>query len=172
MFATTTICNSSFQPTVCYYITHLSSRFLSSTSIHNYISGICMLHIQLDLTPTALEWFPVKALLKAAAITTCTPLAVRRLSILPDLLAKLCTLSYSLQPLAQGMKVCLTFGFFGMLPLLHQSTVTWHLPRLPHMTLLCMLAGVMSSSATQPIHSRPTRIFWPPYAPPTIINHS
>ena len=127
-------------PTVCDYITHLTTRFSSSTSIRNYISGLRMLHTSLDLIPKALDLFPVKALLRAVNLTMRT-LPVKRLPILPQLLTTLCTLTFTLGLLVQPMKVCLTLGWFFMLK------ATWHLTHMPHLTLHGILAMGMWSSA-------------------------
>ena len=109
-------------PTMCYYITYLTTHFAPTASICNYISGVCMLHTQLALKSKALDSFPVKALLRATDITMHTSWLspVRCLPILPKTLNQMCQLASSLGPLAQTMRVCLTFGFFGML---HQSNL-------------------------------------------------
>ena len=73
-----------------------------------------MLHIQLALNPKALDSFPVKALLRATDRTMQTP-PVRHLHILQKTLTQMCQLPSSLSALAQAMRVCLTFGFFGMI---------------------------------------------------------
>ena len=55
--------------TMCLYITQLSTVFTSSRSVRNYVSGVRFLHKQLDLTPEAVESFPVQCLLQAAELT-------------------------------------------------------------------------------------------------------
>ena len=60
--------------------------------------------------------FPSQSLVECSIYNDMHPhTPVRHLPIRLDLLSKLCTLSSSLGLLAQAMKVCLTFVFFGML---------------------------------------------------------
>ena len=99
---------------MCLYITHLSTVLTSSRSIRNYIFGVRFLHKQLDLTPEAVESFPVQCLLRAVDLTMRTP-PRRKLPILPHLVTQLCGLPACLGSLGPAMKVCLTFFFLEML---------------------------------------------------------
>ena len=112
--------------TVCMFITHLTNCFQSSSSVKNYVSGIRVLHRELDLSLAALDSFQVHSLLRAADISMRIPL-LRRLLILSDLLHCLCLLTSSLGPLGPSMRVCFMFGFLQCL-----GKVIWHLhPPLP-----------------------------------------
>ena len=99
---------------MCLYITHLTRRFSSARSIHNYVSGVRTLHKGMGLTPAALESFQVSCLLPAANISMRTP-PLQCLPILPPLLHRLCSITPILGSLSPALRVCLTFGFFAML---------------------------------------------------------
>ena len=70
--------------------------------------------MQLGLALEAFDSFQVSSLLKAAELPMRT-LPPRRLPILPQLLTQLCQLTSSLGSLGPSTRVCLTFGFLGML---------------------------------------------------------
>lgn len=70
---------------ICYYMTHLTTRFTTANSIYNYVSGIQFLHKQLGQALKALDSFPVMSLLGAVDLTMSTPL-LHHLPILPHLL--------------------------------------------------------------------------------------
>ena len=79
--------------TMCLYITHLTCRFSSALSIHNYMSGVRTLHKEMGLTPAALESFQVSCFLLAADICMRTP-PLQDLPILTQLLHHLWTLHH------------------------------------------------------------------------------
>ena len=60
--------------TLCYYtsIIFLTWKFISPTSVRNYVSGIRFLHKEIGLTPTALDSFPLTCLLRAENLTMRT----------------------------------------------------------------------------------------------------
>ena len=80
--------------TMCYYITHLSSKFTSAKCVWNYVSRVRFLHMQLGLASEALDSFPVSSLLRTVDLTMRT--LPRLLPILPHLLTQLCHLLSSL----------------------------------------------------------------------------
>ena len=82
--------------------------------MRNNVSRVHFLHRQLGLTPEAFNSFHVMSLLRAVDVTMRTP-PLRQLPIFPHLLTQLCQLSGSLGSLGPAIKVCLTFGFLGML---------------------------------------------------------
>ena len=100
--------------TLCCYITFLTHHFTLTRRVRNYVSGICVLHMELGLKVQELHSSPVSSVLKAADLT----MRVQPrwwLPILPGLLHQLCSLLDSLRPLALAMKVCMSFGWFSML---------------------------------------------------------
>ena len=75
--------------------------------------------------------FCTMCVLRAADLTMSVQLR-HRLLIFPGVLHQLSSLADELGPLAPAMKVCLTFGWFGML-----SRVTWNKVNLTiHMLLV------------------------------------
>ena len=57
----------------CMLITHLTRCSQSSRSIHNYVLGIRVFHMELGLSSIALDSFQVTALLRAADISIIPP---------------------------------------------------------------------------------------------------
>ena len=100
--------------TMCCYITFLTRKFKSARSVRNYVSGVNFLHKQLGIPAQHLHSFPMSCMLRDADLTMWVP-PLHRLPILPGLLHQLCSLADDLGPLVPDMKVCLTFGWFGML---------------------------------------------------------
>ena len=99
--------------TLCYYVTSLPTKFTSSKSVRNYASGVRFLHKQLGLALELLDSFPVSYLLRAADHTMRTrPLWC--LPILPHF-SPSCVSSPPAWVPGLPMKVCLIFGFLGML---------------------------------------------------------
>ena len=100
---------------VCIHITQLTHPLHSSNSVKNYVSGIRVLHKQLDLSPSSLGSFQVPCFVTKSRHLYEDPPPVRHLPILPDPLCRLSLLTPSLGPLGPSMLVCLTFGYFAML---------------------------------------------------------
>ena len=78
-------------PTVCYYITYLTTRF-ASAPVYATTFWACACYVP-SCHSTLWPWTHsqlVKALLWAADITICTP-SVRRLPILPKTLTEMCS---------------------------------------------------------------------------------
>ena len=96
--------------TLCYYVTYLTTTFTSTNSVCNYVSGVRFPHKQLCLAPESLD-FSVMCLLRADDLTMCTHTT---LSAHPCVTQR-CQLSSSMGSIRPPMKVCLTFGFMGML---------------------------------------------------------
>ena len=102
--------------TVGYYVTYLTTKFTSSRSIRNYVSGICQLHKQLGLIPEALDSFPIMSLLCAGDMMMRIPLGLHPS---PPYLAS--SVNKTVPPVIMShkpspdMRVCMVFVFLAML---------------------------------------------------------
>ena len=145
------------------YITYLTQKFCSH-SVRSYVSRVRFFHKELGLIPDFLDSFPIATLLRAADITMwvpSTPPPPPCLPVLPPLLHQLGQLSSSLGALGPSTRVCLTFGFFGMLcqSILAPATPT-QFDKSRHTCcgdVIQVPSQALSSSSSGPKHTRP----WP-----------
>ena len=113
------------------------------------MSGIHQLHKQLGLIAEAVDSFPVVSVLRVADLSMKTP-PICRLPILPHLLIRLCLLCSSLGKLGPAIKVCQSFGFFGIFEGVKPA------PHPPHaQTVQSFLTRLQGGCATGPTWPTP-----------------
>jgi len=100
--------------TLLLYTEYLAQRFQSHKSVHNYISGVRLLHKLLGVQAPALSSFDLALMLRATRMTMTIP-SQPKLPITPALLLRLCSHTDTLGALGITVKCALVFGFFAFL---------------------------------------------------------
>lgn len=135
--------------TICIYVEYLAQRFQSPKSVHNYVSGVRLLHKYLGAPDANLYSFELDLMLRSLDITLRhTP--KQRLPITWKILRQLCQVCDGLDTIGCVLKCALLFGFFG---LLRQSNLAPRSPSLFDPTRHTCRGDLVFSSARSRAHS-------------------
>ena len=98
--------------TMCMYCEFLTRTFHSPKTIHNYVSGVPLLHKYAHVHSPSLDSFELQLILRSLNITM-RHIPNQRLPVSINMLNQLCTLSTWLGPLGIVLKCAILLSFFG-----------------------------------------------------------